>query len=319
VDSSRKRDESIERLLRQSLKAPQRADATDGCLDGETLAAMMEGGLSEPALNAAQSHVADCARCQSLVGAMARIDTVAPAETKHARGWLRWAVPLTAAAAGVAIWVAVPRRDLVPLPQPMEVQRQAADQSQPAPAPPASPSAPADRIQSSAKENIAKQPPQRADTFAKQESAAAPADAAAAPPSSNALGTARLRAGLAEAITIEVISPDPMIRWRISGSTVQRSIDGGAQWEIQPTGAATELTAGSAPLPSVAWIVGRGGTVILSVDGRSWRRVPFPEMTDLSAVRARDARSASVTTADGRTFSTTDAGSTWVPRPLQDF
>ena len=38
----------------------------------------------------------------------------------------------------------------------------------------------------------------------------------------------------------------------------------------------------------------------------------FPEITDLSAVRATDARAASVTTADGRTFGTTDGGSTWI-------
>jgi photosystem II stability/assembly factor-like uncharacterized protein len=34
-------------------------------------------------------------------------------------------------------------------------------------------------------------------------------------------------------------------------------------------------------------------------------------MTDLSAVKATDARSASVSTVDGRTFSTTDGGATW--------
>jgi photosystem II stability/assembly factor-like uncharacterized protein len=69
----------------------------------------------------------------------------------------------------------------------------------------------------------------------------------------------------------------------------------------------------------VCWVVGRGGVVLLSTDGRSWRRLAFPEPTDLSGVRARDARAASVSTADGRTFSTTDGGLTWVPRPLQDF
>jgi photosystem II stability/assembly factor-like uncharacterized protein len=128
-----------------------------------------------------------------------------------------------------------------------------------------------------------------------------------------------MSARLREAPSIPVISPDPMIRWVIRGSIVQRSADGGVQWEIQPTGAAVELTAGSAPSASVVWIVGRGGVVLLSIDGRTWRRVPFPENTDLSAVRARDARSVSVTTADGRPFSTTDAGATWEPRPLQDF
>jgi hypothetical protein len=34
-------------------------------------------------------------------------------------------------------------------------------------------------------------------------------------------------------------------------------------------------------------------------------------MTDLSSVRATDARTASISTVDGRTFSTSDGGVTW--------
>jgi len=37
-------------------------------------------------------------------------------------------------------------------------------------------------------------------------------------------------------------------------------------------------------------------------------------MTDLTAVRATDARTVSVSAADGRTFSTTNGGQTWVIR-----
>jgi hypothetical protein len=50
----------------------------------------------------------------------------------------------------------------------------------------------------------------------------------------------------------------------------------------------------------------------------SWRRVGFPEPIDLTAVRATDARTATVTTVDGRSFATTDGGGTWIPTP-QDF
>ena len=97
------------------------------------------------------------------------------------------------------------------------------------------------------------------------------------------------------------------------------SADSGTTWEAAPAPSITELTAGSAPSTSVCWVVGRGGVVLVTTDGRTWRRVAFPEATDLTAVRARDGRSASVTTADGRPFSTTDGGVTWVPRPLQGF
>lgn len=332
--NSRERDESIERLLRQSLKGPQpqRTRTTDECLDAEVVAAMIDGGLSGPALAVAQSHLAECARCQSLVGAMARIDSGAPVETRQrAHGWLTWAVPLAAAAAGVAVWVAVPHRDDVLVPQTMEVRQRAAEQSAPAEAP-AAPVASAETFtdaKSKKEEELTSvlrrdAVRSKADDLTKQsaDAGALPAPAAETAPaarSANAMGPARLNATLADAVGLDVLSPDPMVRWRIAGSTIQRSTDGGVRWELQPTGTPAELTAGSAPSVSTIWIVGRGGVVLLSTDGRTWRRVPFPEITDLSVVRARDARSVSVTTADGRSFSTTDAGATWVPGPLQDF
>jgi photosystem II stability/assembly factor-like uncharacterized protein len=72
------------------------------------------------------------------------------------------------------------------------------------------------------------------------------------------------------------------------------------------------FTAGTAPSRNVCWVVGRAGVVLLSIDGATWQTRPLPEATDLIAVRASDAKTASVTTADGRQFSTTDGGATWV-------
>jgi photosystem II stability/assembly factor-like uncharacterized protein len=88
----------------------------------------------------------------------------------------------------------------------------------------------------------------------------------------------------------------------------------GAEWSAAPAGVTTALTAGAAPSMTVCWIVGRGGVVMLSTDGRTWKRIAFPETTDLSSVTAPDARSATVTTSDGRAFSTTDGGTTWIAR-----
>jgi len=120
---------------------------------------------------------------------------------------------------------------------------------------------------------------------------------------------------LAERAGIDVAAPDSSVRWRIAGSVVERSANGGGSWAAVPTGVAAEFTAVAAPSADVSWVVGHGGVVLLSIDGgRSWRRVAFPEITDLSAVRATDARTASVSTADGRTFSTSDGGVTWVGR-----
>ena len=104
------------------------------------------------------------------------------------------------------------------------------------------------------------------------------------------------------------------VRWRVAdGRTVQRSLDAGANFSTQYTAEnGVLLTAGAAPSANVCWLVGRAGAVVLSTDGRVWRRLTFPEQVDLTAVTATDARIATVTTADGRRFGTADGGGTWV-------
>jgi hypothetical protein len=113
----------------------------------------------------------------------------------------------------------------------------------------------------------------------------------------------------------EFASPDSGSRWRLGASgAIQRSADAGKTWVAQASGVATDLIAASAPSNTVCWIVGRSGVVLLSTDAATWRRLPFPEATDLGAVTATDARTASVTTVDGRVFHTSDGGATWTPR-----
>jgi hypothetical protein len=110
----------------------------------------------------------------------------------------------------------------------------------------------------------------------------------------------------------EFVSPDASVRWRIlPGGRVARSIDRGATWQTQSTGAAVTLTAGAAPTAAVCWLVGPGGTIVMSADGLTWQRVAPPAAVDLIAVRARDAATAIVTAADGRTYVTTDGGKSW--------
>ena len=75
------------------------------------------------------------------------------------------------------------------------------------------------------------------------------------------------------------------------------------------------LTAGASPAPSICWLVGPQGIVLLTTDARSWRRIAFPEAVDLVSVRASDDKIATVSTADGRAFSTTDGGQTWTRSP----
>jgi hypothetical protein len=109
-----------------------------------------------------------------------------------------------------------------------------------------------------------------------------------------------------------ILSPDPNVRWRISGSSIARSTDAGLTWNLQSTGTQVPLSSGAAPAPEVCWIVGRAGTVLLTTNGETWRRLDFVDpKADLLAVTARDALTATVTTADGRAYRTGDGGKTW--------
>ena len=113
-----------------------------------------------------------------------------------------------------------------------------------------------------------------------------------------------------------IASSNPSTRFRLlTGGGVQRSADGGATWRTEVTGATETLLAGTSPSPSVCWLIGRAGLVVLSTDGRSWRRVAPPATIDLRSITATDAENATVTTADGRVFVTADGGQTWARPP----
>ena len=151
--------------------------------------------------------------------------------------------------------------------------------------------------------------------------AASPAADAAlpmtAPAEPRALGAATARMStFGNAMQDVIVSSNPATRFRLlPGGGVQRSADGGATWRTEITGATETLTAGASPSPSVCWLIGPSGVVFLSTDGRTWRRLTFPEKEDLRTVTATDNENATVTTVVGHTFVTTDAGQTWSRTP----
>jgi photosystem II stability/assembly factor-like uncharacterized protein len=112
---------------------------------------------------------------------------------------------------------------------------------------------------------------------------------------------------------IQVISPDPMTRWRVVGAgQVERSTDGGVRWQAATLPESATFTAGSSPSPSTCWLVGRTGSIYVTTDGLRFVRVPFPDRTDFVSIQATDGRRATVVTTDGRTMRTEDQGITWI-------
>jgi Putative zinc-finger len=119
----------------------------------------------------------------------------------------------------------------------------------------------------------------------------------------------------ADARVLEVSAPDGQHRWRLLGGTaVQHSATAGREWSAAaiPEGAGAAVLAGHAPGGRTCWLVGQRGTVLVTIDGTTFRAVMGPAATDIRTVRAEDARRATVVTSDGRTFTTTDGGARWV-------
>jgi hypothetical protein len=362
------RDTTIDHLLGSTLKRSARADLAGACLDAETLAAWADDALDRQERAAVESHAAVCERCQAMMATLARAEHAHAAATvvnQPARRFpaLAWLIPVTAIAAALLVWIAVPQRGptvlhedpaqaanavTIPPAAPVGAAEAVTPPAEPEAAPKTSPRREAGRSQLESSNARADQPDalekQRDDLRAKDEQAAdrsaaltsgaaatnrASVDAlagnkpmttnesvaqksAAAPAAASPAAVTSFRNATASAPGTTIVSSNPGSRWRIvPGGAVQHTADGGSTWETQQTGSTVTLAAGASPSPSVCWLVGPAGTVLLSTDARTWRRIAFAEQADLVGVSATDDRTATVSFADGRTLTTTDAGVSW--------
>jgi hypothetical protein len=142
--------------------------------------------------------------------------------------------------------------------------------------------------------------------------AGAPPPAANAEPPTSALRRGNIATLAGSVAQFEIVSPDPMTRWRVIGAgQVERSTNAGAQWQRATLPESATLTGGSSPSPSICWLVGRTGAIYVTTDGLRFTKVPFRDRVDFVSIQAIDARRATVITADGRTMRTEDQGATW--------
>lgn len=113
-------------------------------------------------------------------------------------------------------------------------------------------------------------------------------------------------AGRAAAFSALAFTP-----WRAVDGRVERSRDNGATWERVPTPDGVRVIAAGSPGGDVCWIVADGG-VLRTTDGRTWTRTTRPTSDPLAGVIPVSAERASVFTAGGARWDTTDGGRTWV-------
>jgi photosystem II stability/assembly factor-like uncharacterized protein len=102
------------------------------------------------------------------------------------------------------------------------------------------------------------------------------------------------------------------VSWRVLVSgLVERSINAGQTWAAVTIAPAVAIVNGAAPSANVCWLIGKGGIVLRSTDGITFRRVASPDVADLHSITAIDEFQATVTTIDGRVFKTEDGGEHW--------
>ena len=114
---------------------------------------------------------------------------------------------------------------------------------------------------------------------------------------------------------VTISAPDQSVSWIAgkNGMILRRDADG--RTHPQHSGASTDLVAGAAPSATVCWIVGRSGTIVRTTDGgEHWALILAPTADNLAAVTAIDANHATITTAVGRSFATSDGGASWHPQ-----
>ena len=292
MNADRERDRLLENALTRELRAGDLTPASASCLDAETLAAWIDGGLDAPSIAMAQAHAADCTRCQALLGTAIKTAPAVPAaETHGARLWRWWLAPVAATAAAATLWMVIPQETILPTASAPTVSMPTT-QSAPAESG-AAPSAPSELPPPAATDRL---------TLGKDRADAAPPARSATERQRNAQAF-EAREQKAEAPKRAESVAEGRMAAAAPPATVMREQVG--------VMADAQVTARSSPTPDVIWLVGRAGMVQLATDGRTFVRLPFPEAVDLAAVTATDGRHAMVTTADGRPFETADAGRTW--------
>lgn len=98
--------------------------------------------------------------------------------------------------------------------------------------------------------------------------------------------------------------------WRAVDGRVERSRDNGATWIPVATPAGVRVIAAGSPGGDVCWVVVEDG-VLRTTDGRTWARTTRPTSEPLAGIVPASAERASVFTASGARWETSNGGRTW--------
>jgi len=264
---------------------------TNRCLDGETLAAWVDGGLSRTDAAMAEAHVSSCPRCQEITGLIVKTRPVTVVDAPWWRRRAAWLVPVTAGVAAAGLLMIAPTQPAPgPAPAPAAATRESAPDAATPAAPPVAPLAEtraADKKPAETRPAETKKERQR-DERANTAVAGAAAPAPAAPPAAaSAAGPPAAAAGrladelsarqtLAKTAAKQAVSPDGALHWRITErGALERSTDAGTTWHAVNVGVTATFTTIQAPEPRTALVTTTDGRVFRTLDGgATWQLVP---------------------------------------------
>ncbi len=95
--------------------------------------------------------------------------------------------------------------------------------------------------------------------------------------------------------------------------TILHSADGGATWATQPTPTAEDLTGIAGDRGAGVFVVGKHGTVLVSVDGTTWTAQPPRTDANLNAIHATGHGELFAVGDTGTILRSTDGGAAWTP------
>lgn len=340
-------DAEMARLLRKELAAALAPSSP--CLDAEAIAAWSDGSLDPVEAASVETHLSTCGHCQAVLAAFTRTAAVRPpARRSGPSATVVWFASAVAAVAAIFLWITWPQlRGPARIQTLTQVEPRANARDQQKDKPSAQDRAEPSRQAAAAAQPLQQgtsviapgsEAASNAGARAKAEVATDSKAARAGVPSvlQGTTGVDRrndMLDAIAAVTTLEITSAAPAsvgaqalsaasgeraqsslfrTKWRVLvNGNVERSADGGANWTRVLTEPAGTITAGSAPSDSVCWLAGQNGLVLRSADGRPFEPVSPAGHMDVSTIVATDGTQATVTTSDGRTLRTSDAGATW--------
>ena len=322
-------------LKRELARAP--SEPTADCPAQDILAAYYDRSLSQNERARVDSHLLACARCRSMMAAIARADDSEQLLDREPARWIFWGTRLVAPIAVVGIVIAIaigmrtrehPAPEVIALASPAaEMKPPFAESAAPAVAMPMAPQSapqaasapPESNIVARPRNEFASEAPKALRRFrpsdAKSSSIRALSSSAVAMQAQSATGSAF--SGAAGAMAKEtpmkqITSPDGGVVWRFgAGGTILRAENSSTSL-AQRSGVTRDLLAASAPSNDVCWIVGKSGAVVRTLDsGAHWQIVRAPSRDDFTAISASDSNNATLIASDGQRYVTHDGGVTW--------